>query len=323
MENLPGAGERIRWEAIPSPVLLRGDSHIAYRDPAVHYTEGIFRVYHTQVHREADGRCYLYTAVVESRDLARWTAPRVLTPRDPRLNYSSPGNVIRHNDRWLLCLQTYPTPNNERYGDHTARVFTMASDDLVHWSEPRLMRVKGPDVPVAEMGRMIDPYLVEDKDEPGKWWCFFKQNGVSMSYSYDLETWTYLRRADAGENVCVLVEDGAYVLIHSPENGVGFKRSPDLVHWTDCGVMRLGQDDWPWAQGRLTAAHVLDLRVEPSVGRYVMCFHGSSVAGVRERETHGHSSLALAWSDDLDHWQWPRRRLGLSGPSAQAMGDWP
>ena len=31
----------------------------------------------------------------------------------------------------------------------------------------------------------------------------------------------------------------------------------------------------------------------------------SALEGVRERETHGHSSLALAWSDDLEHWQWP------------------
>lgn len=36
------------------------------------------------------------------------------------------------------------------------------------------------------MGRMLDPYLFADKDEPGKYWCFYKQNGVSCSYSRDL-----------------------------------------------------------------------------------------------------------------------------------------
>jgi hypothetical protein len=50
---------------------------------------------------------------------------------------------------------------------------------------------------------------------------------------------------------------------------------------------------------------VLDLRAAPAVGKYVMFFHGSSREGVRERETHGRSSLALAWSDDLAHWAWP------------------
>jgi hypothetical protein len=155
------------------------------------------------------------------------------------------------------------------------------------------------------MGRMIDPYLVQDKDESGKWWCFYKQRGVSMSTSYDLETWTYFGRADAGENVCVLVEGDEYLLFHAPRNGVGLKRSSDLVRWRDDGVMTLGQAGWPWAQGRLTAAHVLDLRAEPAVGKYVIFFHGSSPEGVRERETHGRSSLGLAWSEDLVHWEWP------------------
>ena len=47
------------------------------------------------------------------------------------------------------------------------------------------------DVQREDMGRMIDPYLIRDKDEPGKWWCFYKQNGVSYSWSHDLENWTF------------------------------------------------------------------------------------------------------------------------------------
>jgi len=61
-----------------------------------------------------------------------------------------------------------------RFGDETARVFTVRNTDLVNWSEPELIRVKGPDVPVEEIGRMIAPYLVEDKDVSGRWWCFYK-----------------------------------------------------------------------------------------------------------------------------------------------------
>ena len=61
-----------------------------------------------------------------------------------------------------------------RFGDETARVFTVRNTDLVNWSEPELIRVKGPDVPVEEIGRMMAPYLVEDKDVPGRWWCFYK-----------------------------------------------------------------------------------------------------------------------------------------------------
>ena len=184
-------------------------------------------------------------------------------------------------------------------------MFVLRSSDLETWSEPELIRVKGDDVPVDEMGRMIDPYLIEDKDEPGKWWCFYKQNGASMSFSHDLKKWTYFGRVDAGENVCVLVEGDEYVLFHSPKNGVGVKRSRDFQSWTDCGLLTLGQSEWLWAQGRLTAGFVMDLRDEPDVGKYVMFFHGSSPEGTEERETHGHATLALAWSENLIDREWP------------------
>jgi len=302
----PAAEARIDFSKVRSPIILKGDETTAYRDPAAHYHDGVFRVFHSLVRREADGHYYWYLGVTESRDLVHWTEPRTLTPRDLRLNFSSPGNVVRVGDRWLLCLQTYPTPNDEVHADDTARIWLMESRDLVTWGEPELMRVKGPDVPVEEMGRMIDPYLIQDKDDPKKWWCFYKQDGVSMSYTYDLKTWIYFGRADAGENVCVLVDGDEYVLIHSPDNGVGVKRSRDLKDWRDVGLYTLGQAEWPWAQGRLTAGYVLDLRDHPGVGKYLMFFHGSSKAGKQMRRSHGHASLALAWSDDLVHWEWPK-----------------
>ena len=294
----------VDWEKIQEPVFLKGNPDIAYRDPCGHFHDGVFRVWHTEIHGEAGGDWYAVTAVTESRDLVAWSNPRVLTPIDKRLNYSSPGNVIRFGGKWVMCLQTYPAPQGGKFGDASSRVFTMESDDLETWSDPELIRVKGPDSAREDMGRMIDPYLVEDKDEPGKWWCFYKQNGASMSWSHDLKTWTYFGNVKAGENVCLLVEDGEYILFHSPSNGVGIKRSGDLQNWTDHGLMVLGQDQWPWAQGRLTAGHVLDLRDESGVGKYVMFFHGSSLEGCEVQETHGHASLGIAWSDDLVEWEW-------------------
>ena len=49
------------------------------------------------------------------------------------------------------------------------------------------------------MPRMIDPCIVADKDMPGKWSCFckFKQTGVSMAWSKDLEIWHPDGRVDA------------------------------------------------------------------------------------------------------------------------------
>jgi len=246
--------------------------------------------------------------VTESRDLINWTESRILTPKDHRLNYSSPGNVIRYNDEWVLCFQTYPMNQaNQSFGDQTARIFTVRSADLVNWSEPELIRVKGPDVPVEEMGRMIDPYLVEDKDVPGRWWCFYKQNGASMSYSEDLQNWTYAGRIDSGENVCLLLDNDEYVLFHSPENGIGVKRSKNLKDWSDHQHLTLGQQEWEWAAGRLTAGHFLDLRHIAEIGKFVMFFHGSVSRKIQPKETHGNASLGLAWSDDLLHWDWPAK----------------
>ena len=267
--------------ALPSPVLFRGDARTAYRDPAALYARDSLYLFFTLVRTEADNRVYSYVAMRQTHDLRHWSPVRLLTPRDQALDYSSPGNVVRFGNEWVLCLQTYPRPDYTaaqmpRFGTGAARLFTMRSRDLRHWSPPALLRVKGLDVAEKDMGRMIDPYLLEDKDEPGKWWCFYKQNGVSLSSSRDLTHWTYFGRADAGENASVLVENNEYVLLHSPKNGLAFKRSADLRTWRDGGApFTLGQAQWPWAKGRLTAGTVLDLRQHPRFGKYVLFFHGS------------------------------------------------
>lgn len=299
---------RIDLAALPSPILFRGDAVTAYRDPAAVYHDGLFRLFFTLVKIEEDGTAYSYTAASKSKDLVHWTAPRILTPRDRAMNYSSPGNVVRFGNQWVLCLQTYPRPNGEKYANANARLYVMRSEDLENWSQPELLSVKGPDVPFERMGRMIDPYLLLDKDEPGKWWCFYKQNGVSMSWSPDLKTWTYVGRVDGGENSCVVLDGDEYVLFHSPANGIGVKRSRDLKHWRDVGLLVLGQDGWDWARGRLTGGFVLDLTREPKVGKHLMFFHGS---GPEDERTmfDNYASLGIAWSDDLLEWDWPGKKV--------------
>jgi len=299
------ASRRLDFGAIRSPVIFEGDATTAYRDPAAVYHEGWFYLYFTLVRIEDDGRPYSYTAWSKSRELVNWTPPVIFTPRDRALNYSSPGNVIRHGDEWVLCLQTYPRPDGEKYGNATARIWTMRSRDLENWGEPELLRVKGKDVPVEAMGRMIDPYLVEDKDRPGRWWCFYKQNGVSWSWSDDLREWIFAGSTAAGENVCILVDGEEYVMFHSPRTGIGVKRSSDLKGWRDGGMLTLGEDEWPWARGRLTAGFVLDLRRDERVGKALLFFHGSRYA---EEDPRGgfdnFASLAVAWSEDLVQWSW-------------------
>ncbi|WP_248930647.1 hypothetical protein [Paenibacillus hamazuiensis] len=291
---------------IPSPIVLQGNRRIAYRDPAVLYHDGIFRLYYTLVATEPDGRVYLYTATSESRDLIHWSAPRRLTPKDANLNYSSPGNIVRFRDRWIMCLQTYPRPNGEKYANETARIYTMESADLIHWSEPELLLLKGNEVAPEQMGRMIDPYLIESREEPGKWWCFYKQNGVSMSFSYDLKQWTYYGHANAGENVCVVPVGNRYVMLHSPENGIGIMTSADLKSWTpENTLLTLGQQDWEWARGRITAGFLLDCLDVEGIGKYLLFFHGTGPQG-EDVIFDTHACIGIAWSEDLVEWHWPQ-----------------
>ena len=319
---------QIQWDKLREPIILKGDSRTAYRDAAAHYHNGVFRVYHSITTLKEDGSHIFQVGMIKSTDLMHWTKPVIVTPENTETNFGDPGNIIRYQDRWIMCFESYPCPPTGNSWD--GRIFVMESEDLEKWSKPELLKVKGPNLSVEEMGRVIGPYLFQDKDNKEKWWCFFKHGGVNvtrarnlsyggidlpptyrlyqslhMSYSYDLKTWTYFGCTDSEENYCVLVDGDEYVLIDSPANGVGVKLSKDLINWYDVGLYTLGQRKWPWAQGRLTAGHVLDLRDVSEVGKFFMVFHGCSVAGKLRSNIHGEASLALAWSDDLQRWYWP------------------
>ena len=295
---------------ISSPILFRGDSVTAYRDPAILYHDGTFYLYFTIVEIEEDGFVYSYTAQSRSADLISWSLVEKITPKDQSLNYSSPGNVIRYKDKWILCLQTYPRKNYTKdqmpkYGDETSRIYTMTSNDLINWEKPKLIRVKGENIPVENMGRMIDPYIIEDKDAEGKYWCFYKQNGVSLSYSYDMQNWTFFGSSQSGENVCVLIEENEYILFHSPQNGIGMKKSNYLINWKNFGKkITLGQKEWEWAKGRISAGTVLKLD-ESEKFPYIMFFHGSGPLTEQKGDFDKNSSIGIAWSKNLKDWHWP------------------
>ncbi len=314
MAGKAGVGmTRIDLAAMTTPILLEGNERLAYRDPAVYLHDGVFHLFCSVTTIEADGLVYGRVGKCTSSDLMNWTEVRCFTPLDRKLNYSSPGNIVREGAEFVLCLQTYPTPlPTDKYANDTARIWIMRSRDLEHWGPPRLLRVKGPSVPDDKMGRMIDAYLLKDRMDPGKWWCFYKQNGVSLSWSYDLEVWTYAGSQPAGENACVIVDQEEYVLFSSPETGILVSRSKDLVTWRDIGLVALGGTGWAWAQGRLTAGFVLDLRQDPRVGMALMFFHGSRY---HEKDPRGGwanwVNIGIAWSDDLSDWDWPGKQDGV------------
>ena len=288
-------------DGIKSSRLIPGDGTHAFRDPAVICRDGVFRLYCTYVETEADGGIYMYTVLMRSTDLVHWSAPRKLTPRDRALNFSSPGNIVEWRGEYVMCLQTYCRENGEKYGNERSRIWTMRSRDLENWDEPRPLMVKG-DVPLSGMGRMIDPYLIYD-GAAGLWNCFYKQNGVSRSTSPDLERWEYRGAFPGGENVSVIRRGGEYLMFHSPENGIGVKRAFDLEHWEDAGaLLTFGQREWRWARGRLTAGFVLPF-AEDGGTVYLMFFHGTGPEDERV-DFDRNASIGLAWSRDLERWEW-------------------
>ena len=46
---------RVDLQTIPDPIILAGDEHTAYRDPLLHYHDGIFRLLCSVVEAQPDG----------------------------------------------------------------------------------------------------------------------------------------------------------------------------------------------------------------------------------------------------------------------------
>ena len=288
-------------EDLKSSHIIKGDERHAYRDPAVLYKDGVFYIYFTLVETEADGTVYMYTAETRTADLTNFTPIKKLTVRDRRYNFSSPGNVVFHDGKYKMCLQTYCRENGEKFGNDNSRIFIMESADLESWDTPYPILAKGA-TPLSELGRMIDPYLIYE-EKADVWHLFYKQNGVSHSTSHDLKSFNYEGFIDGGENVSVIESDGGYYMFHSPRNGLGVKFSTDLSNWTDIGEpLVFGQSGWPWAMGRLTAGAIVELS-ENGGPLYLMFFHGTGPEDERVIfDTH--AGIGVAWSFDLKNWIW-------------------
>lgn len=292
--------------SITEPIIFAGDENTAYRDPAAVYKDGVFYLFFTLVKTYCKGEVCLYTAQSKSRDLIHWSEPVILTPKDKSKNFSSPGSIVCRNGKWVMCLQTYCRENGEKYGNGRCRLYTMESSDLESWSEPQLLMVKG-NIDEKDMGRMIDPYIVQEEGT-GKWYCFYKQNGISYSVSEDLKNWKFCGNIKAGENPCVIKSGGKYYMLHSPENGIGLLESDDLLNWSDTRMtFFLGQGEWSWAQGRITAGMVLDCTNIKGIEKYVMFFHGS---GPEDESVYfdNYASIGICWSSDMKNWEWPGKQ---------------
>ncbi len=273
-------------------LIFKQTKRYSYRDPAAFIENGEIYLFFTLVENTPEGQ-YFYVATSQSTDFVNWSKPKILTEKDNLRNYSSPGNVIKYNGEYYLCIQTYPREDGQIYGNESSRIFTMKSKDLINWEKPVLLKVKG-NIPEKDMGRMIDPYILPDKN---KFICFFKQNGVSFSTSEDLINWEFQGNTECGENVCVIKENDCYYIFNSPENGINIMSTRDFKCFKNIKTLYLNQQEKPWAKNRITAGCV----VEPkgiSPHKYAMFYHGDN-----EDDYLFGSSLAVTFSDSLTEWK--------------------
>ncbi|HET6427124.1 MAG TPA: hypothetical protein VFJ30_01855, partial [Phycisphaerae bacterium] len=174
----------IDFDRITNPVLDRRPD-VFVRDPALVYDEGTFHCFYTAAEKRPGGY-QLFLDVSTSPDLVAWSAPRRLTTSE--LSFSSPGNAIRHEGKWVLCLQSYPIRPGEQYGSEDSRLWLMDSDDLIAWTAPRMIAPQGCQAKWANTPRQIDPYLVE---HDGRFWCLYKAKGcLGLLVSDDLADWS-------------------------------------------------------------------------------------------------------------------------------------
>lgn len=274
-------------------IIFKGNEKYAYRDPACYLYKGVYHLFFT-VSEKDSGYMYNRIGMSKSKDLKSWSDIRILTEKDYNLNYCSPGNIIPVGDEYVMCFTSYPMPysyNQCCMADDTARLFVMKTKDFETFTKPEMLNPKG-NTPHEELGRMIDPYIVEHQ---GWYHLFFKQNGVSFSRSQDLKTWEFMGNTSGGENVCVIKRDKDFVLVHSPANGISFEVSDTLGDWKNLGHTTLNQSGWDWASGRLTAGFAMELG--PDMGyKYALFFHGSVDV---YPETHGNATLAVAFTNDF------------------------
>jgi predicted GH43/DUF377 family glycosyl hydrolase len=293
----------LKFTPIQNPILDLEQNHppISTRDPALVYANDRLYCFYSAV----EYRFFRYTFfldMISTTDLVDWTTPRRVLHSST--GFSSPGNLLFIKNRWIMVLQTYPIPWGRLYANDSARLWIIESQDLIHWSVPRMLVPNGAQVRWSHSHRQIDPYLVEFNDE---FYCFYKTGGqLGLLRSSDLVNWNEAlqdRPVFAAsqtpdrvsiENPCIIKKNNQFLMFFSPcrpGRGIGVAFSEYLLNWTD--AQYLDFPVFPWAYGGPTAPMVIDLMQQ--TGHYLMAFHGD------RKPPHG-AALGMVWSRDLFKW---------------------
>ncbi len=89
----------IDWESIRNPILDQ-EPEISVRRPAIYFHDGNFYLFYTSVMRR-NHQYFLHLELITSSDLIHWSPSQRIVQSDA--GFSSPGNVLRVEDKWILC----------------------------------------------------------------------------------------------------------------------------------------------------------------------------------------------------------------------------
>ena len=92
-------------------------------------------VYDLSRNRIGRRRVYVYSRITLNRPY-RLDAPKKLTVRDQSKNFSSPGNIVCHDGRYIMCYQSYCREHGGKFGNENCRVFFSESRDLETGANP-------------------------------------------------------------------------------------------------------------------------------------------------------------------------------------------
>jgi predicted GH43/DUF377 family glycosyl hydrolase len=188
----------------------------------------------------------------------------------------------------------------------------LRSDDLTHWSDPRIVMPGGCDESwSADSKRQIDPCLIE---YDGRYWMLCKQGNPGTSrlgllVSKDLEHWETVKRdqpvlgphnvpSGGGlENPMIIKDGDEFVCFFQCCGGncsAMSVRSRNLLDWYS--PQKLDLPYRPWMHNHHGAPCVIDTR--HLNGKWLMAFHSDAMGPVAMS-----GRIGLAWSDDLVKWE--------------------
>lgn len=237
-----------------NPVWAREDN---LRDPAVLPVAGGYLVFYSRFSNRDWTRPENWAvACAFTPDFVHFEHDRDITPK----GFASPGDPIFWHGRYLLPLQSYPTP--------PARLHLIESPDARHWSTPRPFLTAANGLPWNTHGRVIDPCFVVDG---ATLHCYFVGScdtetpgrhanllGHAVTTDADLADWEILSldapligrssaAYDGVENVAIFRTGAHWTMIYSEglaDQHLAYAQSDDLRRWTLRGPLALPRQRW-------------------------------------------------------------------------------